>query len=338
MFLVILTAPSAPIALMGFIALIFLCLGIWVGRATAPRFLKEDSLEFKRLVEEERAKVDEQVVAVRLKGEEEIAREEAHTTKVIKNLKEKVAETYKRLDEARSSCEKAEADSVAFLKMVEERKQQRLQSIIQEYENSLAELFSDLAAKEQNYRVAIQELQGILADLSSKERIAYENLQKTLERNFPNRLHLSERSISEMKELYGICNRLSNALPLYKAIYDLYLKVELADLVRRTGAAGKCGIYRITNVTNGMVYIGQSVNIGERWKQHVKRGTGCEVGTIAGGKLYNAMLKEGIWNFDFEILQECDRSLLSANEKFWIDHFNSKENGYNSKDGASLPL
>jgi DNA repair exonuclease SbcCD ATPase subunit len=179
-------------------------------------------------------------------------------------LNEKVAETYKRLDEARSSCEKAEADSVAFLKMVEERKQQRLQSIIQKYENSLAELFSDLAAKEQNYRVAIQELQSILTDLSSKERIAYENLQKTLERKFPNRLHLSERSISEMKELYGICNRLSNALPLYKAIYDLYLKVELTDLVRRTGAAGKCGIYRITNVTNGMVYIGQSVNIGER--------------------------------------------------------------------------
>lgn len=50
------------------------------------------------------------------------------------------------------------------------------------------------------------------------------------------------------------------------------------------------------------------------------------------------MLKEGIWNFDFEILQECDRSLLSANEKFWIDHFNSKENGYNSKDGVGLPL
>jgi len=157
---------------------------------TAPRFLKEDSLEFKRLVEEERAKVDKQVEAVRLKGEEEVAREEARTaeviknlnekmareeartTEVIKNLNEKVAETYRRLNEARSSCEKVEADSIAFLKMVEERKQQRLQSIIRKYENSLAELFSDLAAKEQNFRAAIQELQGILADLSSKERIA----------------------------------------------------------------------------------------------------------------------------------------------------------------------
>ena len=29
-----------------------------------------------------------------------------------------------------------------------------------------------------------------------------------------------------------------------------------------------CGIYKITNLLNNKVYIGQSINIEERWKKH----------------------------------------------------------------------
>lgn len=226
-----------------------------------------------------------------------------------------------------------EEDLNRFLAMVQERKNIRLEAIIDRYESDLEEFFEDLEDRKREEEEMITLLRDNLLDLQSKERIAYEELQRSLNKTFSNRLNLSSRSIEEMKELYGVCHRLSNAIPLYKAIYELYLRVELGDLIRRLGVAGKCGIYRITNVVNGMVYIGQSVNVGDRWKQHIKRGTGCEVGTIAGGKLYGAMLREGIWNFDFELVEECGRELLTTNEKFWIDHFNSKENGYNSKEG-----
>jgi len=35
-----------------------------------------------------------------------------------------------------------------------------------------------------------------------------------------------------------------------------------------------CGIYKITNLLTNECYIGQSVNISDRWKQHCKCGLG----------------------------------------------------------------
>lgn len=132
-----------------------------------------------------------------------------------------------------------------------------------------------------------------------------------------NRLGLSVRSIEELKELYEACGKLklANPTPLYKAIYELYLKGVVKDLGIRCGAVGKCGIYKITNVVNGKTYVGQSVDIAERWKQHIKRGTRCESGTLVGAGLYEAMFEDGVWNFCFQVLEECDRDSLNTREK-----------------------
>lgn len=111
-----------------------------------------------------------------------------------------------------------------------------------------------------------------------------------------NRLALSDRSIEELRELYEACGklRLTNPTPLYKAIYELYLRGVVKELGVKLGAVGICGIYKITNVVDGKVYVGQSVDIAERWKQHIKRGSKCEVGTLAGAGLYEAMFENGV--------------------------------------------
>lgn len=58
-----------------------------------------------------------------------------------------------------------------------------------------------------------------------------------------------------------------------------------------------CGIYRITNKINGKSYIGQSVNIKNRWYVHKA--------TKDDYPIHRAIRKYGKNNFSWEILEEC---------------------------------
>lgn len=60
------------------------------------------------------------------------------------------------------------------------------------------------------------------------------------------------------------------------------------------------GIYKITNLVNGKMYIGQAVDIEERWIRH-KRDWKIDKTKV----LYKAIRKYGIENFSFEIIEEC---------------------------------
>lgn len=87
------------------------------------------------------------------------------------------------------------------------------------------------------------------------------------------------------------------------------------------------GIYKITNMINNKCYIGCSKNIEQRWKQH-KRIPKIKT------SLYNAFRKYGINNFKFEIVELCLESELSEKEKYWINYYNSYNNGYNETLGG----
>ena len=80
-----------------------------------------------------------------------------------------------------------------------------------------------------------------------------------------------------------------------------------------------------------MCYIGQAKKIRERWREHMKCGLGID--TPANNKLYQAMKKEGIDNFTFEILEECSPLLLNEKETFYINLYDSYHFGYNSNSG-----
>jgi len=93
----------------------------------------------------------------------------------------------------------------------------------------------------------------------------------------------------------------------------------------------KCGVYRITNLVNGMVYVGQSRDIERRWKEHKK-----ESGREHNYYLYNAIRKYGIENFSFSIILECSMDELDFYEKKFITDFDSlKPNGYNLEGGGN---
>lgn len=88
------------------------------------------------------------------------------------------------------------------------------------------------------------------------------------------------------------------------------------------------GIYKITNKINKKVYIGQSKDIISRWNAHKYYTYNNKT------KLQNAFSKYGISNFDFEIIEECLISELDEKEKYWINYYNSYEDGYNMTLGG----
>lgn len=87
------------------------------------------------------------------------------------------------------------------------------------------------------------------------------------------------------------------------------------------------GIYKITNKLNQKCYVGQSVNIEQRWAKHRTDSHNLE--------LRNDIQKLGIQNFTFEVLEECKINELDQREKYWIQYFNSYEEGYNLTLGGS---
>ena len=90
------------------------------------------------------------------------------------------------------------------------------------------------------------------------------------------------------------------------------------------------GIYKITNLVNGKVYIGASKNIEKRWSAH-RNG-------------HSDLAKEfqtfGLDNFKFEILLECPEDMLCQWERDMICLYDADdpEKGYNCKKDRPYSL
>ncbi len=147
------------------------------------------------------------------------------------------------------------------------------------------------------------------------------------------RIALKENELEDVKKLKGIAAELHDPSILYKLIYKTYYERPFNEMVGRvvTGR-GDTGIYKITNINDGRVYIGQTRQaFKERWRTHVKRGLRAEPTT--NNKLYAAMWGEGVENFTFEVLSECNVTDLNAKEKEYISLYHGDTWGYNSTGG-----
>ena len=219
----------------------------------------------------------------------------------------------------------AEKEREKFIQAQESYQNEYLQVLndcITDYNNSIQEkriLMEDLEKKLHELRISV----GAAIE-ANKRAYAIE-----MENQFY-RLQLSEQDLNEIEKLREIIPYLRDPESLNKVIWKIYYEKPYTDLVGRViGSNVKTGIYKITNVNNQMCYVGQAVNIAERWRQHIKRGMGAE--TPTKNKLYPAMLQEGVQNFTFEIIEECDRTLLNDREDYWQDYFKAKEFGYSIK-------
>ena len=96
------------------------------------------------------------------------------------------------------------------------------------------------------------------------------------------------------------------------------------------------GIYKITNLINNKVYIGQSINIQERWKAHRHRPFNSN-SVDYDSLLYRAIRKYGLENFKFEVLEECEKEALNDKEIYYIQEYKSSNPnfGYNLSNGGA---
>ena len=93
----------------------------------------------------------------------------------------------------------------------------------------------------------------------------------------------------------------------------------------------KTGVYKITNLVNGKVYIGASKNIERRWRDHKKR---------INSPIHSDLETYGLDNFKFEVLLECPEDMLCQWERDMIALYDSDdpEKGYNDKGDRPYSL
>lgn len=95
------------------------------------------------------------------------------------------------------------------------------------------------------------------------------------------------------------------------------------------------GIYKITNLVNGKIYIGQSVNIKERWIKE-KNSAFNSASHVYNNPLSRAFRKYGLENFSFEVIEECTATELDNRERYYIYLYKSLTPiGYNLTDGGN---
>ena len=96
-----------------------------------------------------------------------------------------------------------------------------------------------------------------------------------------------------------------------------------------------CGIYKITNTINNLVYIGQAKDINRRLIAHrcIEHSPNA---LEYHNQIHTAMREYGIENFIFETIEECPAEKLNEREKYWIAYYNSYKNGYNGTEGGDF--
>lgn len=210
--------------------------------------------------------------------------------------------------------------------------QEKMQKAAQEsFEKAMAEM--DVQAEAA--RTQIEILTKEIAEYSAKQTAINEAI-------------LRQRALEEQQDFYRVClgPEVSNDVEILKAarqnlkkpeiidkiIYDNYIAKPVLEMIKRVLQNTTCsGIYKITCIKTGEIYIGKSVDVKSRWQQHCKSAFNC--GTIAHSLLHTKMKQYGIENFTFELLEQVPKEQLSEREKFFINFYQTKETGLNERNG-----
>ena len=235
-----------------------------------------------------------------------------------------VKENNKEVIIARKHIEYQIQNEKAHLKSLQENVEQQKQSFEdfkksekENIMNNLRDFQAQVDKDKDEYIEQIQILQSSLDKLQRQKAATIEAFQR-------------EQAVQDSKDDYRII--IEDILS--KLIWSTYFQKKAKALfVNIVGTEKVCGIYKITDINDMKCYIGQSVDIANRFTQHCR--CGCGIKTPKDNKLYAAMLKEGLDQFTFEVVELCPQEELNEKEKYYIDVYNSVNYGFNSQDGVN---
>lgn len=305
--------------------------------------LKKSKVEIKYIEKdispELRRKLEEDIKAKAAKQDQELALIKQNS---LQKIIEEQQVLQQKINEERSNYQvKLQAEMDEFNKSLAAQRLIAIDNLESEIDSKkiqnlskIQELESLIKIKEEEADAQIKLIQSAIESWQSKQNAVVESFQKLDElKNAESyhRIQFNPTEELELRELRSVIAKLRNPMPFYKAVYDIYYKNKINDLVLRVVGKGRVtGIYKITHIASGKTYVGQSVDIGNRWKQHAKRGCGADI--ITSNKLYPAMLEFGVENFQFEIVEVVeDQNKLGEAEKYWQNYFKSMEFGYSMK-------
>ena len=304
-----------------------------------PKLKTTQELDRKVIKENEEQRLERERLNTEVKMLSDSCSKYQSDIKVLQtSLKEQSASIEETLEERRKAAEAVLGDR---LDTAAERKRQeylqQIQEVEDEYIQTLQECSYNLNRELVEKQSSITELILTLDNLKSKVQAINEENKRAEEIKSKAdfyKLQISDTDLEEVQKLRKIAKELRDPIPLNKMIWTQYFRNLYNELCGRVvGVGTKTGIYKITNLMNGMAYIGQSRNIKDRWADHIKVGLGAD--TITRNKLYPAMLSTGVENFTFEILEECSSEELNEREKFYIDFYDTVNYGYNVTKGGS---
>lgn len=195
-----------------------------------------------------------------------------------------------------------------------------------EYDAAITKIQSSI----ENYKAELEKIQNTYS-AAIQARLREEEMKQKLDYYC---LHLTSAEESTIALIEELKPRLPEPRVLCMLVWQTFYQKQLKSLCANVlGNKVVTGIYKITNKIAGQCYIGQAVDCAKRFSEHVKAGLGID--TPPQNKLYKAMLKDGIVNFTFELLEECPKEQLDEKEKFYINLYQTYDYGYNSNIGNS---
>lgn len=238
--------------------------------------------------------------------------------------------------------------------LMEREKSQRYEELDSQFETQqnlynekLKNFVNDCITKENNLEAAltdkynqVQERIALLEKTAQDAEIKYTGLLAPLqlyEKEQQAKIYYTIQLPEEFREdidylLTVVSMKVQHPDIISKLVWTTYIKPYLDELCKRVDIRDEAGIYKITNVNSGKSYIGKSTNVKKRIQDHMKSVVGLS--TIADQAVHHAILKEGFWNWTFEVITYCDKERLGELEKYYIDFFKTQEFGYNKREGG----